>query len=70
MENHVHVVVMRSRHRIEYIVNQLKGGATRTLGLRRTPWTRGGWKVFLNDAEALDAAVPAAAKHGAPRRCV
>ena len=57
MEDHVHVVVMRSRHRIEYIVNQLKGGATRALGLERTPWTHGGWKVFLNDEAALGAAV-------------
>ena len=57
MRDHVHVVVMRSRHRIEYIVNQLKGGATRALGLKRTPWTRGGWKVFLNDEAALGAAV-------------
>ena len=57
MQDHVHVVVMRSRHRLEYIVNQLKGGATQALGLERTPWTRGGWKVFLNDEEALGAAV-------------
>ena len=57
MEDHVHVVVMRARHRIEYIMNQLKGGATRALGLERTPWTRGGWKVFLNDEAALGAAV-------------
>ena len=60
MNDHVHVLVRRSKHRIEYIVNQLKGAATRALQLKRTPWTpwtRGCWKVFITDAEALLAAV-------------
>ncbi len=54
MSNHVHVVIRRGKHRIEYLVNQLKGAATQKLGLVHTPWTRKGWKVFLNDDEAVD----------------
>jgi len=56
MNDHVHILVLRSRYRIEYVVNQLKGGATKSLGLRETPWTRGRWKVFIEDNEALAAA--------------
>jgi REP element-mobilizing transposase RayT len=57
MNDHVHVLVLRSEYRIEYIVNQLKGVATRALKLRQTPWTRGCWKVFIDDNETLTAAV-------------
>jgi len=57
MNDHVHVVVLRSKYRIEYLVNQLKGGATAALKLDKTPWTRKGWKVFIDDKEALLAAV-------------
>ena len=57
MNDHVHILVLRSKYRIEYIVNQLKGGATQALKLKRTPWTRGCWKVFITDTEALTAAV-------------
>ena len=57
MNNHVHIVILRSKYRIEYLVNQLKGAATRNLKLKHTPWTRGCWKVFINDTEALIAAV-------------
>jgi hypothetical protein len=56
MNDHVHFLVWRSKHTIEYLVNQLKGGATLALGLDRTPWTKGCWKVFLNDELALRAA--------------
>ena len=56
MNDHVHVLVRRSGHRIEYLVNQLKGAATRALGLRTTPWTRGGWNVFLHEHDAVVAA--------------
>jgi len=56
LNDHVHVLVRRSGHRIEYIVNQFKGAATRALGLNRTPWARGGWKVFLDSEQALLAA--------------
>jgi len=57
MNDHVHVLVLHSKYRIEYIVNQLKGAATRALKLKQTPWTRGCWKVFITDTEALLAAV-------------
>lgn len=63
LPEHVHMVVARHRHRVEVIVNLLKGAATREVaneGLHpfadrptrsgRFPkmWTRGEWKVFLN----------------------
>ena len=57
MNDHVHILVMRSKYRIEYIVNQLKGAATRALILKHTPWARGCWKVFINDPETLRAAM-------------
>lgn len=56
MNDHVHLLILRSRYRVEYIVNQLKGAATKSLKLKRTPWTRGCWKVFINDTESLQAA--------------
>jgi REP element-mobilizing transposase RayT len=57
MKEHVHIVVLRARHQIEYLVNQLKGAATKALGFRQTPWTRGHWSVYLDDEETLAAAV-------------
>lgn len=57
MNDHVHVLVMRSRYRIEYLMNRFKGVATRAMGLDKTPWTRKGWKVFINDEKTLRAAV-------------
>ncbi len=57
MNDHAHILILRSKYRIEYLVNQLKGAATRDLKLKHTPWTRGCWKVFLTDIEALLAAV-------------
>ncbi len=56
MNEHVHFLVWRSKYTIEYIVNQLKGAATGALKLSATPWTRGRWKVFINDEAALRAA--------------
>ena len=56
MNDHVHILVLRSKHRIEYIVNQLKGAATAALNLKQTPWSRGCWKVFIEDTEAILAA--------------
>jgi REP element-mobilizing transposase RayT len=56
MNDHVHILVLRSKHRIEYIVNQLKGAATGALKLKQTPWSRGCWKVFITDTESLLAA--------------
>jgi len=57
MNDHVHILVQRSKYRIEYIVNQLKGAATNALKLKHTPWTRGCWKVFITDSDALQSAV-------------
>jgi hypothetical protein len=57
MNDHVHIVIQRSKHRIEYVVNQLKGAATHALGLSETPWTRNGWNVFLDHPAAVEAAV-------------
>ncbi|HIJ52859.1 MAG TPA: hypothetical protein HPP66_06850 [Planctomycetes bacterium] len=57
MNDHVHVLILRSKYRIEYLVNQLKGAATQALKLKYTPWSRGCWKVFITDTEALTAAV-------------
>ncbi|MFH1264098.1 MAG: transposase, partial [Planctomycetota bacterium] len=56
MNDHVHLLVLRSKYRIEYVVNQFKGAATSVLELKRTPWTRRSWNVFLNDEAALRAA--------------
>jgi len=59
MTNHVHVVVRRvTKHRIEYIVGQLKSAATRALQLKHTPWSRGpGWRVFIDDEDVVPWAV-------------
>jgi len=57
MNDHVHILVQRSNYRIEYIVNQLKGAATRDLKLKHTTWARGCWKVFITDTEALLVAI-------------
>ena len=56
LNDHVHVLVIHSKYRIEYLVNQLKGDATQALKLKQTPWTRGCWKVFITDTEVLPAA--------------
>jgi REP element-mobilizing transposase RayT len=71
LPTHVHIVVRRHRYRVEYVVNQLKGAATRRLieaelhplaacaasGRPPKAWARGEWKVFLNDAVAIRRAV-------------
>ena len=57
MNDHVHTLILRSKYRIEYVINQLKGGATQALKLKQTPWTRGCWKVFISDDETLLAAI-------------
>ena len=56
MNDHVHVLSMRSKHRIEYVAGRFKAEATHILNLAHTPWTKGSWKVFINDVEALRAA--------------
>jgi REP element-mobilizing transposase RayT len=57
MNDHVHIVFLRSKYRIEYLVNQLKGTVTIALKVRYTPWTRGYWKVFIDDRDAFLAAI-------------
>jgi len=57
MNDHVHILVLRSKYRVEYIVNQLKGAATGALNTKRTLWTRGCWKVFISDNETLLSAI-------------
>jgi len=56
MNDRVHLLVLRSKYKIEYLMNQFKGGATAELGLNKTPWTRSGWKVFIDNEDALEAA--------------
>jgi hypothetical protein len=56
MNDHVHLLLLRSKYRIEYLVNQFKGAATAALKLKKTPWTRRGWNMFINDEETLYAA--------------
>jgi len=50
MNDHIHLLILRSKYRIEYLVNQFKGAATKALNLEQSPWTRGCWKVFINFA--------------------
>jgi hypothetical protein len=58
MNDHVHLVLLRSKYRIEYAVGQLKGAATHALGVARSPWSKGpGWHGFLNDWQAVGAAI-------------
>jgi len=57
MNDHVHILILRSKYKIEYLVNQLKGAATRDLRLKHTLWTRGCWKVFIDDKDTLLAAI-------------
>ena len=56
MNDHVHLLLQRPEHRIEYLVSQGKVYATNDLGLPQTPWSRGSWNVFLNDEPAVRAA--------------
>jgi REP element-mobilizing transposase RayT len=60
LPRHVHMVIGRHEFNVEYVVNQLKGYATRRLsaeqihpfadvtGPARSCWARGQWKVFLD----------------------
>jgi REP element-mobilizing transposase RayT len=56
MNDHIHLLAWRSKHTIEYLVNQFKGAATLALRIERTPWSKGCWKVFINDELSLRAA--------------
>jgi len=57
MNDHVHILILRSGYSIEYLVNQLKGAATKALNLNDSPWTRGFWKVFIDGEETLKIAI-------------
>ncbi|HBG77851.1 MAG TPA: hypothetical protein DDW84_03230 [Phycisphaerales bacterium] len=57
MNDHVHILILRSGYNIEYVVNQLKGAATKALNLNDSPWTRGFWKVFIDSEEFLKIAI-------------
>ncbi len=55
MSDHAHLVVARQgEHTIEQIARRLKAKATQQLnkeglGVGRSPWARGEWKVYLNE---------------------
>jgi REP element-mobilizing transposase RayT len=92
LPEHVHLVVARHRYKIEQVANLLKGAATRALSdaslhplagfakpAERPPnaWTRGEWKVFLDDPADIRRAIRYVeenpAKEGKPEqhwRCV
>jgi len=72
MPDHVHIVVAPHRHRVETIVGQLKGAATKRLtrdglhpfahcrtktGELPTPWVRKGWRVYLNEVADVRRAI-------------
>ncbi len=57
MKDHIHILVLRSEYKISYIVNKLKGTATKNLNLVKSPWTEGYWKVFIDDLETLKSAI-------------
>jgi REP element-mobilizing transposase RayT len=63
LPTHVHAVVARHTYKIEKVMNQLKGEATKSLardllhpfqntflrsGKRHTPWADDGWDVYLD----------------------
>ena len=56
MNDHVHLLSIRSKHRIEYVAGRFKAEATHALNLAETPWTKGVWKVFIEDTETLASA--------------
>ena len=56
MNDHVHLLSLRSKHRIEYIAGRFKADASRMLHLPKTPWAAGSWKVFLEDKDAIASA--------------
>jgi REP element-mobilizing transposase RayT len=72
LPEHVHMVVARHTRTIEKIVGHLKGRSSQQLaagglhplvafqeaaGSHPSPWARRGWKVFLNDPEAVRRAI-------------
>jgi REP element-mobilizing transposase RayT len=72
LPEHVHLVIARHQRVVEYLVNCLKGAATRALvaenlhpfGQYKKPdgqvpkcWAEGLWKVFLNSPEDIQRAI-------------
>jgi REP element-mobilizing transposase RayT len=87
LREHVHLVIARHRYNVEQAVLLFKGAATRELAKQdlhplaafprvkeRLPtcWSRGEWKVFLNDVDDVERAVGYAdanpEKEGLPRQ--
>ncbi|MDP6047003.1 MAG: transposase, partial [Phycisphaerae bacterium] len=56
MNDHVHLLSLRSKHRIEYVFGQFKSQATHALNLDKTLWAKDAWKVFIEDAETIASA--------------
>ncbi|MBI1370781.1 MAG: hypothetical protein GC162_19265 [Planctomycetes bacterium] len=63
MPDHVHLVVARHAQKIETIVGQLKGAATKQMKSENlhppaaTPWVRRCWKVFLDTEDDIRRAI-------------
>jgi len=56
MNDHVHLLSLRGKHRVEYVFGQFKSQGTHALGVSETPWAKGAWKVFIEDAETIASA--------------
>jgi REP element-mobilizing transposase RayT len=72
LPEHVHLVIARHQFKVESVINQLKGAATRALlaedlhplahlkdGVGSVPkcWAEGEWKVYLDSEEAIQRAI-------------
>jgi len=72
LPEHVHLVIARHTYEVEKIANLLKGEATKQLkkeslhpqarylaadGKLPSMWAKGQWKVFLDNEEAIEAAI-------------
>ncbi len=63
LPEHVHLVLARHSYKIEYVVGLLKGEATKQLKKENlepdaeTPWNSRCWRVYLDDEEAIEAAI-------------
>ncbi len=71
LPEHVHAIVARHRYKVEQIVGQLKGEATKelrrenldplaahaTADTKPSPWADHCWKVYLDNEDAIQAAI-------------
>jgi REP element-mobilizing transposase RayT len=72
LPEHVHLVIARHTYKVEHMMGLLKGEATKQLkkeevhplaeyldadGNLPTPWASRGWKVYLDDEEAIENAI-------------